>query len=307
MEIGWSNFGIQLDLNALMEVNLDTHGDPGSEMLDTWKNLQRSGACHAWHAWRVTPDSGHKWLMNFDFWHTLSREKRKRIPLPAVLEAFAKYNPKRWDSPETDYFLVAFMNFCFVRDAHFIASVELQLVPVEPRHGCISILNGLPRQCSATSNPRLRGILSEICTGKEDRRRTVMLDRNIKELAAKKNRYHQIPTSSHILTHPHTSSCHFLYVQCSIVRSFWTSPDRHRFEIWAILCREGRRCARKKHGPRSNSHQYEAPEIHRAWDWNVDFGQWSGRSSHHSPFCILAETPISSFNLERKEANRMKL
>ena len=35
MDIGWSNFGIQLDLNALMEVNLDTHGDPGSEMLDT--------------------------------------------------------------------------------------------------------------------------------------------------------------------------------------------------------------------------------------------------------------------------------
>lgn len=99
---------------------------------------------------------------------------------------------------------------------------------------------------------------------------------------------------------PHTSSRFLTSISCvfsaaflsSKARSFWASPDRHGSEIRAILCCEGGRCSCKKRGPGSNTHQYQAPEKHRAWDWNVDFGQWSRRSSHHSPFCILAVNQV---------------
>lgn len=240
MDISWRNFGIQLDLNALMEVNLDTHGDPGSELLEkkSCENICKHRTPDMLDMPDM-PDSGHEWLMNLDFWNASSCEKKENSML-AMLEAFAKYNPKcSWDRGDRNQFgamdlqVKYYMYIC----GNLRASIALQLNPleflfrfahshwfssaatrhrstVESRHGCTSILNGLPRQCSAT-NPRLRGILSEICIGKEDRRRTVRLTETPpfpkakNQLAGKKT----TNTPPHILTIPHVN---FLCVQCSI-------------------------------------------------------------------------------------------
>ena len=158
--------------------------------------------------------------------------------------------------------------FRFAHSHWFSSAATRHRSTVESRHGCTSILNGLPRQCSAT-NPRLRGILSEICIGKEDRRRTVRLTETPPFPKAKNQLAGKKTTNT---PPPHTSSRFLTSISCvfsaaflsSKARSFWASPDRHGSEIRAILCCEGGRCSRKKRGPGSNTHQYQAPEKHRA-------------------------------------------